>query len=155
MTNSKENEKKYIVDKSSHISTLNNSLDKSMKPKTNKVNDNPDNQQVDLQSSSDIISHSKSDQILTSNLNPNDNDIEPDTKSDDKDSEILKTESTMDTHHDNSMKQFNIDRFSNDKMKEIEDAMKMFNFDLMEEGGGLNCKDGKNHLNPNLKKKES
>jgi len=109
-----------------------------------------------LQSLTDICSHSKSDhkcdiQFTTADI---EHDIESPLKScDDIDCEKLKTESTMDTHHDHSMKQFNIniDRFSNDKMKEIDDAMKMFNFDLMDSEGGLdiNCKDGKGHVNVN------
>lgn len=64
----------------------------------------------------------------------------------------------MDTHYDNSMKQFNIDRFSTDKMKEIDDAMKMFNFDLTEGSDNItnNNNNKAQNLNNNcLLKKES
>jgi len=46
--------------------------------------------------------------------------------------EQIPTESTIDTTADlaERVKQFNVGRFNHDKMKEIEDAMNMFNFDL-------------------------
>lgn len=137
MTNSREKENKNIINKYNNISTINNEVNKSFKNKEKRVNDFLENKEiVDLQCLTDICSHSKSDNKSDTQFNPAELDHDPDIQSCGIECEKLKTESTMDTHHEHSMKQFNmnIDRFSTAKMKEIDDAMQMFNFDLMDDG---------------------